>query len=296
MTMIYPIKVNTFYQTVEQLCWLSGIKNTKHFHSKKMYGNIKLTFLVCYKEKLNVSYRRFVEICNENNIQRMLCLKSIPHFTTLQKFVQRTQKTIFEILVKACRKLLDLKDIVASLDGTGFSNTNPSHYYCDRIDGKTVRNYTKTMFLADNKSKLVLNIRTFSDCSHETKFFKEMVSEVADCLKTILADKAYDALSNRTYCWNKGIAVHIPFRKYAKSRNQEFGLPSKRKLHEKLFSKKEYNYRALIESVNSAVKQTLGGFVRARTAINQQKQVTIKAIAYNIEHIGRLIKVRIFIN
>ena len=66
MKNIYPVRVNNFFHLVEKLCGLVNMKNTKSVFSKKMYGNIKLTFLVAYKEKLNVSYRRFVEICEEN--------------------------------------------------------------------------------------------------------------------------------------------------------------------------------------------------------------------------------------
>ena len=62
-----------------------------------------------------------------------------------------------------------------------------------------------------------------------------------------------------------------------------------------MFNKTVYNQRALAETVNSAIKQTLGGFVRARNASNQQKTVTIKALAYNIEHIGRNIKIKLWI-
>jgi hypothetical protein len=111
MKCIYKVKFNNFYQLVEKICWISNIKNTKSVFSKQMYGNIKLTFLVAYKEKINVSYRRFVKICEENFIQPMLCLKKIPHYTTLQKFVARTPKQLFEKLVKACRKLLNLKNL-----------------------------------------------------------------------------------------------------------------------------------------------------------------------------------------
>jgi transposase len=265
-----------------------------------MYGNVRLAFLVCYKEKLNVSYRRFVEICNENNIQRMLCIKRIPHFTTLQKFVQRTPKALFEILVRACRKLLNLKDVTASVDGTGFSNTNPSQYYCKRIDGKTPKNYTKTLFLADNKTKLILNIRTHSDHASETLDFIPLIRELKSALSCVLADKGYDSKANRRYCWDNNIEVHIPVREW-KQHRQGYGLKpflkSKyRKKAAKLFDKQKYNYRALIESVNSAIKRTLGGYVCSRRADNQQKQATIKAIAYNIELIGRKIKIRLFIN
>jgi len=280
---------------VEKLCEIVSVKNTNHYRSKKMYGNIKLTFLVCYKEKLNVSYRRFVQICEENNLQRMLCLKRIPHYTTLQKFVQRTPKTLFEKLVRACKKLLNLKNIEASIDGTGFSNTNPSHHYIKRVDGIQVKNYTKTVFLADNKTKLILNIKTHSDHSSETLDFIPLVKDLKKVLSCVLGDKGYDSMTNRKYCLDNKIEVHIPFRQFAKSRQQESGRPSKRKTLQKAFDKNKYNYRNLIESVNSAIKRTLGSYVCSRRPDNQQKQVTIKGIAYNIEHIDKTIKIRLII-
>jgi len=300
MMVLSGIKVNSFYQLVERLCWLSGVKDTLHFHSKKMYGNIRLAFLACYKEKLNVSYRRFVGICNENNMQRMLCIKRIPHFTTLQKFMQRIEKTVFEKLVRACRKLLDLKDVTASVDGTGFSNTNPSHYYMKRVDGKTAKNYTKTLFLADNKTKLILNIKTHSDHASETLDFIPLVKELKSALSCVLADKAYDSKNNRRYCWDNNIEVHIPVREWPQQGQgyclKPFLKSKYRKKAAKLFDKQKYNYRALIESVNSAIKRTLGGYVCSKRADNQQKQATIKAIAYNIELISRTIKIRLYIN
>ena len=300
MNVICPVKLNTFYQTVERLCEQSGVKNTNSNFSKKMYGNVKLTFLACYREKLNVSYIRFVEICEENNLKRMLCLKRIPHYTTIQKFVQRTPKALFEKLVRTCRKLLNLKDVTASIDGTGFSNTNPSHHYLKRIDGIKVRNFTKTVFLTDNKTKLILNVRTHSDHASETLDFIPLIKELKNILSCVLADKGYDSNANRRYCWDNGIEVHIPVRQWKQIRlgygHNPFLKSKYRKKAAKLFDKNKYNYRSLIESVNSAIKRTLGSYVCSRRADNQQKQVTIKAIAYNLEQIGRTIKMWIFIN
>jgi len=204
-------------------------------------------------------------------------------------------KELFEKLVRACRKLLNLKDVTAAIDGTGFSNTNPSHYYQKRIDGAVVKNYTKTVFLTDLNTKLILATQTFSDKRHETTLFKPMIKQLASCLKTILADKGYDSMSNRKECWKHNIDVHIPFRQFAKTRKEQSRKQSKHKAVAARFDEMLYRKRALIESVNSAIKQTLGGFVRARTASNQQKTVTIKALAYNIEHIGRIIKIRFWI-
>ena len=293
---LYPIKYNNFYQLVERVCFEVRLPFRFSNFSKKMYGNFVHVFLCVYKEKLNLSYRRFVEVCKENNLQRMLCIKRIPHFTTIQKFVQRMSKELFEKLVHACTKLLNLKNIVAAIDGTGFSNTNPSHYYQKRIDGKEVKNYTKTMFLADVKTKIILGVQTQSDHTHETNHFKPMVKQLANCLKTVLADKGYDSMSNRKYCWTKGIDIHIPFRKFS-GQQRKYGLKEKysatRRRALKKFDKQTYNQRALIESVNSAIKRTLGGYVRARNASNQQKTVTIKALAYNIERINQTIRISI---
>lgn len=302
LNVLYPVQVNNFFYLVEKLCEIAGVKNTKHYHSKKMYGNIKLAFLVCYKEKINASYRRFVEICDENSVQHMLCLKRVPHFTTLQKFVQRTPKALFEKLVRACSKLLDLKEVNASLDGTGFSNTNPSHYYIKRSTEQDreikVKNYTKTLFLADIKTKLVLNVKTFSDNTSETTQFKSMVQEIHKILRSVLADMGFDSLSNREHCWKHGLEVHIPFRKWKsqQDRHGEQHYSSKRRRALAKFNKQKYNYRVLIESVNSAIKRTLGSYINNRKAVNQQKQATIKAIAYNIERVGRTIKIWLFIN
>lgn len=295
MNVLHAVEYNNFYRLVENVCFEVRLPFRFSTFSKKMYGNFVHVFLCVYKEKLNLSYRRFVETCAENNMQRMLCIKRIPHFTTIQKFVQRMNKSLFEKLVRACRKLLNLKDVTAAIDGTGFGNTNPSHYYQKRIDGKEVKNYTKTVFLSDINTKLILASKTFSDHTNETTVFRPMVRELLHSLKCVLGDKGYDSLANRKFCWDNNIDVHIPFRKYSESRRQEFGLPTKRKLQEKMFNKSVYNQRALAESVNSAIKQTLGGFVRARTANNQQKTVTIKALAYNIEHIGRIIRITLWV-
>lgn len=296
MNALYGIRRSSFYNLCLRV--FKEVRFPLRFSnfSKKMYGNFVHCFLLIYKERLNVSYRRFVEIAEEMQLQRMLCIKRIPHFTTLQKFMQKLDKTLFEKMVRACRKLLKLSNIEASVDGTGFSNTNPSHYYSRRIDGVKPKNYTKTVFLTDNKTKLVLNIRTHSDNSNETLDFIPLVRELSRTLKAVLADKAYDSMKNRVFCAKNNITVQIPFRKVSRSRQQEFGRPSKRQRLEKQFDKATYRHRALIESVNSAIKRTLGAYVQSRRADNQQKQVTIKAIAYNLEHINRTITVWLFIN
>jgi IS5 family transposase len=119
-----------------------------------------------------------------------------------------------------------------------------------------------------------------------------MVTEIEECLQTLLADKGYDSKSNRQHCIKKGINPVIPLREYTRTRAQERN-PNKR--YAQKIDKKLYNKRSIIESINSAIKRTLGSYVNNRNSLNQQKQVTIKTIAYNIEHMTRTIKISILL-
>jgi len=298
MSVLYPIETSNFYKLCLRV--FQEVRFPLRFSnfSKLMYGNFTHVFLLVLKERLNVSYRRFVQIADEMRLQRMLCIRKIPHFTTLQKFMQRIEKGILEKMVRACRKLLKLADLEASIDGTGFSNTNPSHYYAKRIDGKIPGNFTSTILLADNCSKLVLNIRTQSDRSAETRSFIPLVKDLRKALSCVLADKGYDSMDNRRYCWSENIDVHIPVRKCREKRTGEGYKPcysKQRRIAVEKFDAVKYKRRSLIESINSAIKRTLGGYVNSRTAENQQKQVTVKALAYNLEVVGRTIKLALFI-
>lgn len=263
-----------------------------------MYGNFVHVFLLVFKQRLKLSYRRLEQIASEMNLQRMLCIKRIPHYTTVQKALQRLPKRVFEAMVKACHALLDLKGMLSAIDGTGFSNTNPSHYYIKRIDGVKVKNYTKTVLLADLNTKLVLNVKSSSDYKAETRSFIPLIKELRNALQCVLADKGYDAANNRQYCDSIGVEHHIPFRQFSWQQRgyaHTTKYSAKRRRAMKTFNAQKYKRRALVESTISAIKRAFGSWVCSRKPINQQKEVTIKVLAYNLEVMGRTIKSWLFI-
>ena len=299
LSVLVPIVCSGFYKLCLRVCAQARLRLHNFYRSKKMYNNFVHVFLLVFKERLNVSYRRFVQLASEMGLQRMLGIKRIPHFTTLQKVLQRLPKVLLERMVRACRKLTNLTDIEAAVDGTGFSNSNPSHYYAKRVDGVHVKNFTKSVLLADLGSKLVLNIRTRSEHGHETLSFIPLIREVKNALKSVLADKAYDSTANREYCWMNNIENHIPVREW---KNARTGYGHKHNIHGKfrrraarLFDACKYKRRTLIESINSAIKRPFGAYVCSRRHDNQCKQTTIKVLAYNFELITRTIKIWLFI-
>ena len=299
MSALVPIQCSDFYKFCLRLCAQARVPLHNFYRSKKMYNNIVHVFLLVMKERLNVSYRRFVRLASEMNLQRMLGIKCIPHFTTIQKALQRLPKNLLERMVRSCKKLLSLNKVEAGIDGTGFSNTNPSHYYAKRVDGVEVKNFTKSVLIADLNSKLVLNMNTTTEHEHETLSFIPLVRAVKHSLLRVLADKAYDSALNREYCWENGIENHIPVREWKKGR---LGYGHKQYIHGKLrrkaaalFDANKYKRRALVESVNSAIKRPFGAWVCSRKPENQCKQATIKVLAYNLELINRTLKGWLFI-
>src|SRR3989344_2167421 len=221
MSALIPIRYSDFYKLCLRVCAQARLPLHNFYRSKKMYNNLVHVFLLVLKQRLGKSYRVLAALASEFNLARMLCIKRIPHYTTMQKAMQRLSKNLFEKMVKACHSLLDLKNMLSEIDGTGFSNTNPSHYYIKRIDGVKVKNYTKTVLLADLKTKLVLNVKSSSDYKNETLSFIPVIKEVKHALSCVLADKGYDARKNRAYCDAENIEHHIPHRQLPKSRPQE---------------------------------------------------------------------------
>lgn len=257
-------------------------------YSNHLYTNFVHVFCLVYKERLNLSYRRFEHVAKETQLNRLLGFQRVPHFTTIQKFMKKINKQLLRRMVRACHKLLKKFRLDCCIDSTGFSLTNPSHYYLKRIDSVKVKGFVKTSMNIEVKHKLILDVETHSNRQHDNKDFIPLLQQT-NHVSMVLADKAYDSQSNREYCWERNIEVHIPVREWKQNR-KNYGLtPHYNKHHRiavKRFNPEKYCKRSLIESVNSAVKRTLGSWINSKNPLNQEKQAMLKALTYNIERIA----------
>lgn len=62
-----------------------------------------------------------------------LSLSRIPHFTTLQKFADRVNRTIIQKIIHSFILLTRIRKLVLGIDSTGFRLESGSYYYVTRI-------------------------------------------------------------------------------------------------------------------------------------------------------------------
>ena len=288
LNILQPISFNTFFKQVERV--FGEVRLPFHFskYSNKLYSNFVHVYLLILKERHKCSYRRLTELLSDINILRMLGIQKLPHFTTLQKFVSKISKDILQKLVLACHKLIGGNKMIVAIDSTGFTNINPTYYYLNRCGIRPpYKNFTQTSIVVDADTKLVLNIMVNSHRKNDTQSFIPLLDALKGNILRALADKGYDSMELRKYCWDNDIIVHIPFRKPPSYQT----VSDNRIKAMKRFRTKSYNKRSIVESVISAIKRTTGGFVTATKQDNQQKQVILKVLTYNLERLSRNQKV-----
>jgi transposase len=157
-------------------------------------------------------------------------------------------------------------------------------YYQNKYSvNKGYKNYINTHIITDLYTKLILNIETCNHRKHDSQFFIPLIEPLKQQLSCVLADRGYDSMELREFCWNNKITNHIDFRNFGPVRTNN----KNRNNAKKRFRRKVYRKRSIVESVISAVKRRFGDFVTSRKQDNQQKQVILKVLAYNITILGK---------
>ncbi|MEK6876836.1 MAG: transposase, partial [Nanoarchaeota archaeon] len=97
----------------------------------------------------------------------------------------------------------------------------------------------------------------------------------------IVADKGYDANWVHKLCYSLSILAVIPARDYGSKKIPRYNTKY-RKRGMKLFRKRTYNRREVIESVISAFKRKFGASVSSVKLSAQRAELYCRAIAHNI--------------
>ncbi len=249
-------------------CKAARIRNYSCKMSKKTYKQRQIISIYALMKYLKSNYRGVIGILElMPELLKVLGLKQIPHFTTIQKFVQRFGKI---------NKLISIQkpiDIVA-IDASGFSSDYASKYYADRIKGKSlVKNYVKDSICIDTKSQIIISSITSIGPRNDNPDFIPLLAGLRPAI--VVADKGYDCENNHKFVNMLNSVSMIPVKNNVRRGKYRHKM-------QKRFDERIYHQRSKVETVFSVMKRKFGGTIYSRTKKMQVLEVSWINFVYNL--------------
>lgn len=270
-----------------------------HQFSPKKYSQHQLVALLVLKEFFNTDYRGLVVMVSDSiNLCRILELKEVPHYTTIQKAGSRIlNKKIVRKIIKTTVSIAQKNKIIKSeiklsaIDSTGMEAGHTSRYFVKRKqrDPKigyqitTYKRFPKLALSCDTKSHIINGALTGKGPSPDNVHFKKMLEESQSILKTkmVVADAGYDSEENHRFAREDMGVKSIINPKIGRPTNK---LPSGTYRREMVtdFPKKLYGQRWQIETVISMIKRNFDEELKAKTFWSQCREMLMKVVAHNV--------------
>lgn len=270
-----------------------------HKFSPKKFTQPQLAACLVLREFFKKDYRGIVAILKDSSdLQKILELHHIPHFTTLQKASRSIlkkatiRKLMASILTLATNvQLMKGSVSTSALDGTGFESHHVSHYFVQRRDRQTqdklqttiYRTFPKVGIICDVSNHLVICGIPERGPRFDRTHFAPALKEAAKFkpIRRLLADAGYDGESHHTHarlCYH--LSTIIP----ATMGRQTDKLPTGyyRRLMRLHFPKQIYGQRWQVETVISMLKRNLGSALRARAYWSQCREILLRLFTHNI--------------
>ena len=270
----------------------------EHFspYSPKKFTQPQLLVCLVLKTFFDTDYRGIVQILDDcPSLCKVFELKTVPHFTTLQKASRRLLKTynaqkILERTVKiglGKRKTVKL----AAMDSTGMEARHISRYFVRRRRSKqlqmqeetTYKRFPKLAIVCDCQTHLILSVITTRGPSVDVNQLRRTLKPAAQRVRIehLLADAGYDSEANHEYARDTyNIKTTIP----AKGGRPTTKLPKTkyRRLMATDFDKENYGQRWQSETVFSMIKRNYTDSLSARSYWPQCRDMILLALTHNL--------------
>jgi len=287
--------INDYEKVIKPILLAAGLKEkSTKYHNKIYDDHVKFYFLML-KEETKKSYRDIVEFIKGNSLHRNLCLKKTPHFTTLQKFLNRLGKTVFRgIIAKISEKFKEKGEII-SVDSTGIEIFFTSHHYVKRING-IKKKYAKVSAVLDVSTQCIIDGYAEVSHKHDLKMLNYQFKNFSlDGYKFFVADKAYDSKDLFYFLKDNGVKMVVPLKKTKHTKKRIWKKHARKgsilnRLREKLFDEDIYHKRSMSETCFSSIKRRFGSSVNSVREENIVKEAYLKIILYNFSRLKKMSK------
>ena len=218
--------------------------------------------------ELGKSYRQTIDLLSEMpGVLAEIGLTRLPHFTVLRDWFAAIPTSQWRAFLGATAEKRTGHE---AIDSTGFDRDQPSRHYAQRAHYR-VRSL-KVTALVDVKTLYVTDVHCTTTKKHDAKIGPQVARRNAGDLRSLAADRGYDAKSFRDELREHGVRPLIKHRIYS----------SLDRAHNARMSSRCYNRRWMVESVFSSLKRTLGSAVRARSWPLELREMILKCTVYNL--------------
>jgi hypothetical protein len=266
-----------------------------HVCSPKKFTQHQLFACLTLKNFLKTDYRGVTAHLEDHPLlMSLLEMKSVPHFTTLQKASRRllASNLARRLLKQTIRARYGRQRRVrsAAIDSTGLECSSASGYFVRRRKRiaepwKTVvyHHHPKLGVVSDNDRHFVLAMRVGQGPRPDIDEFASLVTEAQGAMRLvrIVADAGYDSEGNHRLAREGfGSRTVIPAKHGRPTDKPASG--RYRRLMQRRFDLSAYRERTQVETVISMIKRRQGNYVNARTYHARCRELRLLVLTHNI--------------
>lgn len=252
--------------------------HNKSKHTFSVHQHIVLLVLRQYESKSYESMVEWLEVATEITIQ--LQLKTIPHFTTLQKAAARLSDILLHVAVGRFIGIMSPDKIFAGIDATGFEDRHATPYYTWRCSLR--HSYTKLSAGSDMRTQLIgAVVIQHHPISHDTKHFPQLFSQMVAItpMSVMVLDRGYDAEPIHQMIRNNNTISVIPARIKSHLISRIRGRYRKMMIRD--FDETTYHQRNKCETIFSVIKRRFGSEIKSYNDSMKEKELLYRVLAYN---------------
>jgi hypothetical protein len=266
-------------------------------YSRRDYTQHQLLTILLFKEYRKEDYRTIIcDLEEMDRIRESLGLMSIPHFTTLQKFLCRIKPIYLDMLFKCTLRQFYSDDgsiPITAIDSSGFTSGYSSHYYSFRT-GKLRKHFLKTSIAVDTEQQIITGFMISNNRVHESRH------------ALVLLKKCHSLRKSECYVMDRGYDSEKMHKLIRESLNADSVIPTRawkntaniwgkyRKEMTDNFDFLRYRKRVLVETKFSVLKRRFGADLKSRSFQIQKKEISCKIILANLDRIILFVWTEVF--